>query len=113
MTQKQADSDFGAEIELVVVTITLDASDLGSLLAILSKYVVLSRMEAGCRNIDLVASETQHGRVLLIEKWDSPEAQIAHFDGKNMVEMARACDGILAGAPVVDLWSSITAHDLT
>ena len=67
----------------MVVTITLDASDMGSLMAVLSKYVVLARMEAGCRNIDMVVSETHHGRILLVEKWESPAAQIAHFDGKT------------------------------
>lgn len=113
MSQGKAAPDRGAEVELVVVTITLDASDIGSLLAVLSKYVVLARMETGCRNIDMVVSETHHGRILLVEKWDSPATQIAHFDGKNMVEMAKSCDGLLATAPVVDLWSSISAHDLT
>ncbi|MFM9083988.1 MAG: hypothetical protein ACKOQ7_08965 [Actinomycetota bacterium] len=42
------------EIELVVVTMSFDASDMASLVAILSKYVVLARMEQGCRNVDMV-----------------------------------------------------------
>jgi quinol monooxygenase YgiN len=50
---------------------------------------------------------------LIIEKWDSPETQRAHFDGKIMVEMAQSCGGILTQAPDIDMWQSMSAHDLT
>ena len=100
------------EIDLAIVTMRFDASDPASLLAILSKYVVLSRMEPGCRNIDLCASVTQPGRYLLIQKWDSPAAQRAHFDGEQMIEMARSCAGILTAPPDIDLWEGPSAHDL-
>lgn len=108
-----ADSDRSeSEIELVVVTMAFDASDIASLVAILSKYVVVARMEPGCRNIDMVVSETRPNRILLIEKWDSPEAQRAHFDAPSMVEMARSCKGVIAGPPDIDMWQSMSAHDL-
>lgn len=100
------------EVELVVVTMAFDASDTASLVAILSKYVVLARMEPGCRNIDMVVSETRPNRILLVEKWDSPEAQRAHFDSEVMVDMARSCKGVLAGPPDIDMWQSMSAHDL-
>jgi quinol monooxygenase YgiN len=89
-----------------------DATDGGTLLAILSKYVVLSRMQPGCRNIDLCASVTRPGRFLLIQKWDSPAAQRAHFDSDLMIEMARSCEGILASPPDIDMWDGPSAHDL-
>ncbi len=100
------------DIELAIVTMRFDAADAGSLLAVLSKYVVLTRMQPGCRNIDLCASVTQPGRYLLIQKWDSAEAQRAHFDSAEMVEMARSCKGLLACAPDIDLWDGVSAHDL-
>ncbi|CAB4882183.1 unannotated protein [freshwater metagenome] len=100
------------EIQLAIVTMRFDASDPGSLLAILSKYVVLSRMQPGCRNIDLCASVTQPSRYLLIQKWDSPAAQRAHFDSDVMIEMARSCAGILVSPPDIDLWDGPSAHDL-
>ena len=100
-------------IELVVVTMRFDsADDTGLLAAILSKYVVVTRMESGCRNVDLVASVTHPGRHLVIEKWDSPAQQRAHFDADSMVEMATACTGLLARAPDIDLWDATSAHDL-
>ncbi len=110
-------ADLGAEattpeIELAIVTMRFDAADPGGLLAILSKYVVLTRMQPGCRNIDLCASVTRPGRYLLIQKWDSAEAQRAHFDSPVMVEMAQACAGILTVAPDIDLWDGPSAHDL-
>ncbi len=100
------------EIDLAIVTMRFDATDGGTLLAILSKYVVLSRMQPGCRNIDLCASVTRPGRFLLIQKWDSPAAQRAHFDSALMIEMARSCEGILASPPDIDMWDGPSAHDL-
>jgi quinol monooxygenase YgiN len=100
------------EIELTIVTMQFDAADAGSLMAILSKYVVLARMEPGCRNIDLCGSVTVPGRYLVIEKWDSPAAQRAHFDAPAMTEMARSCTGLLTGPPQIDLLEGISAHDL-
>lgn len=100
------------DVELAIVTMRFDAADAGALLAVLSKYVVLTRMEPGCRNIDLCSSVTRPGRYLLIQKWDSPEVQRAHFDSQRMVEMATACAGLLSAPPDIDLWDGPSAHDL-
>jgi quinol monooxygenase YgiN len=100
------------DVELAIVTMRFDAADPEALLAILSKYVVLTRMEPGCRNIDLCWSVTQPGRYLLIQKWESAEAQRAHFDSPGMVEMATGCTGLLAAPPDIDLWDGPSAHDL-
>lgn len=100
------------DIELTIVTMRFDAADAGGLLAVLSKYVVLSRMQHGCRNVDLCASVTHPGRYLVIQKWDSADAQRAHFDSDVMVEMARSCAGLLTNAPDIDLWDGPSAHDL-
>jgi len=102
----------GDEIELAIVTMRFDASDPGGLLAVLSKYVVLTRMEPGCRNVDLCASVTHPARFLIIQKWDSADAQRKHFDGAVMIEMAQACQGKLTGPPDIDLWDGPSAHDL-
>ena len=100
------------EVDLAIVTMQFDAADAGALLAILSKYVVMTRMEAGCRNVDLCASVTHGGRYLLIQKWESAAAQREHFDSALMIEMATACTGVLASAPEIDLWDGPSAHDL-
>ena len=100
------------EVELTVVTMDFRAADADRLMPILSKYVVLSRGHDGCRNIDFCASVTRPGRFIIIEKWESPEAQRAHFDSDDMVEMARACEGLLSQAPDIDLFEGISAHDL-
>ena len=99
-------------VDLVVVTLRFDAADPASLMAVLSKYVVVTRMEPGCRNIDLVASITHPDRVLVVQKWTSPLAQRMHFDSPAMVEMASSCIGLLSAPPDIDLWESISAHDL-
>ena len=88
------------------------ATDAGPLLAVLSKYVVLTRMEPGCRNVDLCASATDPGHYLLIQKWETGAAQRAHFDSAGMIEMARSCSGLLSAPPDIDLWDAASAHDL-
>jgi len=100
------------EVELTIVTMRFDAADEAALLAVLSKYVVLTRMQDGCRNVDLCASVTAPGRHLVIQKWASPAHQRDHFDSDVMVEMARSCVGLLAAAPDIDLWEGTSAHDL-
>jgi quinol monooxygenase YgiN len=105
------------EVELTVVTMVFDAREADEaaadrLMSVLSKYVVVSRNHPGCRNIDLCASWTNPGRYLVIEKWETPEAQRVHFDSDEMVEMARSCEGLLARKPDIDLFAGISAHDL-
>lgn len=102
------------EVELTIVTMAFDAAPAGvdRLLGVLSKYVVLSRQHPGCRNIDLCASVTTPNRFLIVQKWDSTEAQRAHFDSTDMVEMAASCRGLLVRAPAIDLLEGISAHDL-
>jgi quinol monooxygenase YgiN len=100
------------DIDLAIVTMRFDAADPAQLLAILSKYVVLTRMEPGCRNVDLCASVTHPGRYLVIQKWESAQAQRRHLDSSVMVEMAQACAGLLTHAPDIDLWNGPSAHDL-
>ena len=106
------DGDDVNEVELTMVTMTFDAADDAALLAILSKYVVLTRMQDGCRNVDLCSSVTRPGRHLVVQKWETPQHQRVHFDSDVMIEMASACVGVLSSAPDVDLWDATSAHDL-
>jgi quinol monooxygenase YgiN len=101
-----------AEVELTLVTMVFDSSQPEPLQSVLAKYVVLSRGHDGCRNIDLCVSATAPARYVIIEKWDSPEAQRAHFDSPEMIEMAKACEGLLLLPPQIDLLEAISAHDL-
>ena len=100
------------DAEITLVTLRFQTSDPERLMGVLSKYVVLSRQQDGCRNIDLTGSVTTPGRFVVIEKWESPEAQRAHFDSPEMVEMAEACVGILTEPPEIDLLEGLSAHDL-
>jgi len=102
----------GDEIDPVMVTMSFETEQVTELLAVLSKYVVLSRMDSAARNIDLVASVTKPGRFTLIEKWESEDAQQAHFDSDVMIDMATACSGLLSNPPDIDLHEAVTMHDL-
>lgn len=95
-----------------MVTMRFDASDPGRLQSVLARYVVVSRGHPGCRNIDLALSASVPDRFVVIQKWETPEAQRTHFDSADMVEMAAACDGLLARPPEIDLLDPISAHDL-
>jgi quinol monooxygenase YgiN len=101
-----------AEVDLAIVTLRFDALDDAAMLAVLSKYVVMTRMQDGCRNVDLCSSVTVPGRHLVVQKWESPAHQRSHFDSETMIDMARSCEGILARAPEIDLWDATSAHDL-
>lgn len=100
------------DVDLVVVTMNFDAADPARLQALLAKYVVLTRGHTGCRNVDLLVSATNPGRHLVVAKWESPEAQRAHFDSADMVELAEGCRGLLTGPPVIDLYDPISAYDV-
>jgi quinol monooxygenase YgiN len=100
------------DIDLTLVTMEFDAVEPERLMAVLAKYVVLSRGHVGCRNIDLCASDTVEHRYLVIQKWASAADQQRHFDSPEMVEMATACVGLLARPPRIDLLHGVSAHDL-
>jgi quinol monooxygenase YgiN len=102
------------ESELAVLTARFDPMP-GSeepLMAILARYVVLTRQITPCRNIDLLASAAVPGRLLLVEKWTSAAEARAHLDSPEMAEMAAAAVAHLATRPEVDLYDTISAHDL-
>ena len=100
------------EVELSVVTMVFEATDPDAVQGFLSRYVVLSRGHPGCRNIDLCLSAARPNRFVIIQKWESMDAQRTHFDSQEMVEMAEACRGLLANPPEIDLLEGISAHDL-
>jgi quinol monooxygenase YgiN len=102
----------GADVDLTLVTLVFDSDDAPGLAAVLAKYVVLSRAHPGCRNIDLAASLTTPGRFVIVQKWESSQAQRAHFDSPEMVEMAEACRGLLSQAPSIELLEPISVQDL-
>jgi len=88
------------DVEMAVLTaaFTARSDHEGDLAAVLARYVVLTRGEAECRNVDLLVSATQSGRFLVIEKWDSVAAA--------------AAVPLLAEKPIVDLFDPISAQDL-
>ena len=100
------------EMEPVMVLLSFRTDKPDELMTVLSKYVVLSRGQAGCRNIDYVASITDPGRIVIVEKWESLEAQRAHFDSEEMVDMARQSIPLLKSEPDIDLFEGISMHDL-
>ena len=106
----QADGD----VEIAVLTASFDArpGSEESLLAALARYVVMTRHEPACRNVDLVASVTHPRRFVIIEKWESSGAVRAHLDSALMTEMAKAAIPSLETKPEIDLYDSVSAHDL-
>jgi quinol monooxygenase YgiN len=102
------------EVEVAMLTATFDAAP-GSeepLAGALARYVVMTRGADGCRNVDLVMSATQGGRFLVVEKWDSAAAIQTHLDSPLMTDMAHAVLPLLAAKPAIDLYDTISAHDL-
>ncbi|MGZ4174467.1 MAG: putative quinol monooxygenase [Solirubrobacteraceae bacterium] len=102
----------GVEIAVLTARFLARPGAEEALLAALSRYVVLTRHEPTCRNVDLVASVTEAGRFLVIEKWESAAAVQAHLDSRLMADMAQAALAAIASKPDIDLYDSISAHDL-
>jgi quinol monooxygenase YgiN len=105
---------FVADLELAVVIGSFEARTgrQGDLAAVLAKYVVLTRRQPACRNVDLVASGSRPDRLVVIEKWESADDARAHLDAPETVEMALAARDVLANPPDLDLFESISAQDL-
>jgi quinol monooxygenase YgiN len=102
------------DIEVAVLTAAFTARPEreAELAAVLSRYVVLTRGEPGCRNVDLLISATERGKFFMIEKWDSAEIARFHLDTELMTDMAAAAVPLLAEKPNIDLLDTISAHDL-
>ncbi len=81
--------------------------------AVLARYVVLTRRDRACRNVDLLAAASVPGRLLIVEKWESHAAARAHLDSDAMTEMARSALPHLAARPEIDLYDTVSAHDLS
>ena len=102
------------DVNIAMLTAIFDARPGAeeALAATLARYVVLARHEPACRNIDLVASLTHGGRLVIIEKWDSADAVQEHLDSQLMTDMAREALPSLATKPALDIYDTISAHDL-
>lgn len=100
------------EIALLTASFVARTGSEETLLAALSRYVVLTRQVPECRNVDLVASVTQPGRILVVEKWASAEAVRTHLDSPLLTEMAKSILDALASKPEIDLYDPISAYDL-
>jgi quinol monooxygenase YgiN len=102
------------DVEIAMLTAVFDARPgvEDELAATLARYVVMTRHEPACRNVDLVSSLTHGGRLTIIEKWDSAADVQAHLDSALMTEMAREALPSLAAKPEIDLHDTISAHDL-
>jgi quinol monooxygenase YgiN len=102
------------EIELAVLVGRFEAvpGREEALAGVLAKYVVLTRHQPQCRNVDLVASVLHPGRYVVIEKWSTPDGPRAHLDHPETVEMAESARPLLAAAPDLDLCEAVSAQDL-
>jgi quinol monooxygenase YgiN len=102
------------DLDIAILTATFDANPGAedALCATLARYVVLTRHEPACRNVDLVTSLTHSGRFLVIEKWESADAVQNHLDSELMAGMAQEALPSLAAKPALDLYDTISAHDL-
>jgi len=105
----------------VIAVITAKPGQRESILTHFRANVPAVRAEKGCIEygaaIDLdpaLKFQTAFGpdTFVVVEKWERPEDQQAHFDSADMVTMAESCAGLLSGPPMIDLLAPISAHDL-
>ena len=68
MTEPTAITD--DDLEIALVQLTFDANDVELLLPVLSKYVVMTRNQFECRNVDLCVSFSDPNHSVIFAKWD-------------------------------------------
>ena len=114
MTDPVVDGSGTGGPEIAVLTAAFEARSGAEekVLATLSNYVVLTRHEPSCRNVDLVASVTRPGHFLVVEKWESAAAVQAHLDSPLMASMAKSVIDSLSSRPAIDRYDPISAYDL-
>lgn len=99
-------------LAVVIATFDARAERARDVAGVLARYAVMSRAEAGCNNIDLVASLTERGRFVVYEKWASLAAQAEHLSSPAFREMAEAVSPLLERPADLGLFEGISAHDL-
>lgn len=102
-----------AQVCLVVGEFQARAGAEAALASVLARYVVLTRAEPGCRNVDLAVATGEPGTYLVVEKWAHHDALRVHLDGAVAVTMATDARAHLAGSPRLRLYDGVSAHDLT
>ena len=112
--EKSSVTENPLDIEVAILTASFEAlaGEEELLAAALARYIVMARHEPGCRNVDLVISSTKSGCFLVIQKWDSDALARDHLSSELMTSMAREVVPLIADKPDLDLWDSISAHDL-
>jgi len=102
------------EVELAIVggAFVAETGKEDQLAYALARYVVLARMEEGCRNIDLVTSVTVPGMFMVWEKWESPSHRQRHFENRTASDLADAVRDLVREPPQFDIFDAISAHDL-
>lgn len=110
---RTTDASAEPDITLQFLTFTAAEGAEAELGALLARYTVLTRMAAGCINVDLTASMVHPGRFVIVEKWRDDAALGEHLAGEAMTSLAGAAPPLLALAPEVDVAMAISATDLS
>ena len=101
------------EVDLTMVTMTFDAARPGSRC---SRCWPATWCSAGATRAAGTSTSPcpprSPNRFVIVQKWERPEDQQAHFDSADMVTMAEGCTGLLAAPPSIDLLDAISVHDL-
>lgn len=100
------------DMSVVIGRFRAGAGREGDVAGVLSRYVVVSRGQEGCLNIDLLESESEPDLFLVIQKWASEDQRDAHFDSDEAVRMAESLRGLLAGPPEIVPFAPVSAYDL-
>lgn len=93
---------------VVVATITPKPGRLQDLLDAMAATVPLVHAEPGC---ELYAVHTDGTAIIMVERWESPEALRVHSKGDNLRAFGEATADALAGAPVVVVTENVPFGD--
>jgi quinol monooxygenase YgiN len=93
---------------VVVATLTPKPGRLQDLIEVMGATVPLVHDEPGC---ELYAVHSDGTSVIMVERWESPEALKVHSRGDNLKAFGAASADILEGAPAVTVTENIPFGD--
>jgi quinol monooxygenase YgiN len=93
---------------VVVATITPLPEHRDEVIAALLETIPKVHLEDGC---ELYSLNQKDDRLIMIERWSSPEALQAHNGGAALAELGKALAGKVAAAPDVQVLTALPAGD--
>ncbi|WP_213815530.1 putative quinol monooxygenase [Glaciihabitans sp. dw_435] len=91
-----------------LLDLTLTPESLEEAPAIIDQVLTQTRAFEGCLGLEVLQDETDPTRVMVIERWDSPESDAAYRAWRATPEGTSSLGSILAAAPTLVKYTTLS-----